>query len=250
MTSPACPSDRYLALLADGRDAVTFLQGQLTQDVLQAGPGAVAIGALLTPQGRVVASPWIVFDGPRRVLLVPAALGPLLLEHLQRFVLRAKVTLCLEAPAASALQALAATVAARLGSDTAANWPLALVRAGLPEVDATTSGEWIPQMLNLDLVGGISFRKGCYTGQEIVARTQHLGRIKRRMRRLATSGAPPAPGTALAIAGSKVGEVVLAACDGAVTELLAVLALDSTAGPLLLPDGRECLRLPLPYAVD
>jgi folate-binding protein YgfZ len=63
-------------------------------------------------------------------------------------------------------------------------WRLADIQEGLPQVYGATSEAFTAQMLNLDLLGGISFSKGCYTGQEIVARTQHLGRIKRRLFRL------------------------------------------------------------------
>ena len=59
-------------------------------------------------------------------------------------------------------------------------WRSADIAAGLPQVFAASSEAFVPQMLNLDLLDAISFSKGCYTGQEIVARTQHLGRIKRR----------------------------------------------------------------------
>ena len=63
-------------------------------------------------------------------------------------------------------------------------WRLADIRAGMPQVYAATSEQFVAQMLNLDLLDAISFTKGCYTGQEIIARTQHLGRIKRRLSRL------------------------------------------------------------------
>ena len=72
-------------------------------------------------------------------------------------------------------------------------WLAADIRDGQPQVFAATSEAFIPQMLNLDLIGGISFSKGCYTGQEIVARTQNLGRIKRRTFRYRVDGdTPPA----------------------------------------------------------
>jgi len=64
------------------------------------------------------------------------------------------------------------------------DWRLADIRAGLPQIYLATREAFVAQMLNLDLLGGISFSKGCYTGQEIIARTQHLGRIKRRLYRL------------------------------------------------------------------
>jgi hypothetical protein len=248
MTTPDCPAGRYIALIAAGRDAASFLQGQLTQDVLA--PDGLVPAALLTPQGRVLGTPWILAAPDSRRLLLPTDLGGAVLEHLRRYVLRAKLTLALEEPSTSDRAALTKFVAQRLGESGAANWPLTLVRAGLAEIDLATSGEWIPQMLNLDLVGAISFKKGCYTGQEIVARTQHLGRIKRRMLRYTGTGEAPASGSALTAGGSKVGEVVLSATDGAAAELLAVVNLDARGATLALADGRAFAPAALPYAVD
>ena len=79
-------------------------------------------------------------------------------------------------------------------------WALAGLRDGDPEVLPETVEAFVPQMLNLDLLDGISFKKGCYTGQEIVARTHYLGKVKRRMRRFTYQGAtPPQPGTLVPI---------------------------------------------------
>jgi folate-binding protein YgfZ len=64
-----------------------------------------------------------------------------------------------------------------------ATWHSAEIADGIPSITPATTEEFIPQMLNLDLLGGISFRKGCYTGQEVVARTHYLGSVKRRMHR-------------------------------------------------------------------
>jgi folate-binding protein YgfZ len=89
---------------------------------------------------------------------------------------------------------------AALGAEDPAGWALASVRAGDPEVVESTVDAFIPQMLNLDQLEGVSFRKGCYTGQEIVARTHYLGRVKRRMRRFAYFGPEvPQAGTQLPI---------------------------------------------------
>lgn len=77
-------------------------------------------------------------------------------------------------------------------------WRLLDILAGLPSVYPETVEAFVPQMLNLQLLGGISFKKGCYTGQEIVARTQHLGKLKRRMvLARVDSPTPPRPGDAL-----------------------------------------------------
>ena len=247
---PACPEGRYQALAADGPDAARFLQGQLTGDVLAPAEGALQLAGLLNAQGRVLALPWIAAAGERRTLLLPAALGPTMLEHLRRYQLRARLTLSLAPAGPDARRALEEALAARLGGERASDWTQGLVRAGIAEIDLATSGVWIPQMLNLDLLGGISFSKGCYTGQEIVARTHHLGRIKRRTYRYVGNGAPPAAGEALHAGTAKVGEVVVAAADGGGMELLAVVNRDAHTGPLTLADGRRCASGALPYAVD
>ncbi len=77
------------------------------------------------------------------------------------------------------------------------DWLLGQVRAGIGQVFGATRELFIPQMINLQAVGGVSFKKGCYTGQEIVARMQYLGRLKRRLYRLALDAdevPAPAPG--------------------------------------------------------
>jgi len=124
------------------------------------------------------------------------------------------------------------------------------IRDGEPMVRAATCEHWVPQMLNLDLVGAISFAKGCYTGQEIVTRTQHRGQIKRRMLRFAVRGVePPAPGSALLSATGRAGEVVRSAADGADAELLAVVPLDQADAALRLENGAALEPRPLLYPV-
>jgi tRNA-modifying protein YgfZ len=95
-------------------------------------------------------------------------------------------------------------------------------------------------MLNLDRIGGVSFTKGCYPGQEIVARAHHLGRVKRRARLFRAAGAPPAPGETLADSG---GTVVRAAAAADHCRVMAVVAEDA-AGPFALADGRPLEAVP------
>jgi folate-binding protein YgfZ len=115
---------------------------------------------------------------------------------------------------------------------------------------------FIPQMLNLQAVGGVSFKKGCYTGQEIVARMQYLGKLKRRLYRLSLDAADlPEPGTQLFAPShnSSIGEVVLAAKAGQNIELLAVLQAEAAeAGDLHLGtlEGPALHLLDLPYELD
>ena len=138
-------------------------------------------------------------------------------------------------------------------------WRLADIKAGLPEVVPGTTGEFLPQMLNLDVLGGIGFQKGCYTGQEIVTRTHYLGQIKRRMFHLrCRTESAPYPGTpvfdAFETEPLHAGMVVLAArADSENFDLLAVLGIESSRrGRLRVfrPDGPPAEVLPLPYSVD
>ena len=127
-------------------------------------------------------------------------------------------------------------------------WLAADIADGLPHVGPETSGEFTPHMLNLDLLDGVSFSKGCYTGQEIVARTQHLGRVKRRtLRYVLSTGAVPAPMSGLAADGRRLAEALVASQRPDGVELLAVTQLDAVGRALQLEDGRTAEPRPLPY---
>lgn len=131
------------------------------------------------------------------------------------------------------------------------DWRLALIAAGEPQIHPPTREQFVAQMLNLDLIDGISFTKGCYTGQEIIARTHHLGRIKRRMIRARHAGAAVSPGEKLFDGEQIAGEVVeSAATRDESAELLAVIQRAHGFGSLHLADARAVTVLSLPYAVD
>jgi folate-binding Fe-S cluster repair protein YgfZ len=103
-------------------------------------------------------------------------------------------------------------------------------------------------MLNLDLVGGVSFTKGCYTGQEIVARTHHLGRVKRRtLRYVLPSGVAPVPMSNLLLDGTKAADVLITATLADRVEMLAVANLELAGRALTTVDGRVAEPRPLPY---
>lgn len=92
------------------------------------------------------------------------------------------------------------------------DWLQLDVASGTPSIVADTQERFIPQMLNLDLIGGVSFRKGCYPGQEVVARSEYRGKVKRRMYAGICSGPLPAPGTdIIAWDGTAVGQVICCA---------------------------------------
>jgi folate-binding protein YgfZ len=128
------------------------------------------------------------------------------------------------------------------------------IRDGLASIWPETQESFVPQMVNFELTGGVNFKKGCYPGQEIVARTQYLGKLKRRMYRAQAACPPPVPGTPVYGTDTNdqaCGEVVDAVAhpDGG-CELLAVVQMSSvTAGAVRLgsPAGTELSFLPLPY---
>ncbi|MGH8433880.1 MAG: YgfZ/GcvT domain-containing protein [Pseudomonas sp.] len=157
---------------------------------------------------------------------------------------------------ADAAESLQARLAAHLPHAPLNSWLLAQVRAGIGQVVGATRELFIPQMLNLQALGGVSFKKGCYTGQEIVARMQYLGKLKRRLYRLSLDASElPAPATELfsPVHRSGVGEVVLAAHAENGIELLAVLQEDAVNdGRIRLgsEEGPALSLLELPYTLD
>ncbi|PYY69886.1 folate-binding protein YgfZ [Pseudomonas jessenii] len=158
--------------------------------------------------------------------------------------------------AAAQADAVKGKLASVLSEGDLNQWLLGQVRAGIGQVMPGTRELFIPQMLNLQAVGGVSFKKGCYTGQEIVARMQYLGKLKRRLYRLQlTASELPEPGIALfsPTHGSSIGEVVLAARTGQNVELLAVLQAEAAeSGDIHLGalEGPSLQLLDLPYELD
>jgi hypothetical protein len=136
-------------------------------------------------------------------------------------------------------------------------WELTEILSGVPTVLPATADAFVPQMVNYDAIGGLSFTKGCYTGQEVVARTQYLGRLKRRLYRAQVqSPQPPDPGQEIYsprdALGQSVGKVVSAEpAPGGGYELLAVVQIEAAGGPLHLgrADGPTLALRDLPYAV-
>ena len=120
---------------------------------------------------------------------------------------------------------------------------------GIPALTAAAAERYVAQMLNLDRLGAVAFDKGCYPGQEVVARVQNLGSVKRRLRRYSSSAAAPPVGAAVhTAAGDAVGEVVCAADAPVGSELLAVIE-NAAVDRELCIDGVLLREQPLPFAV-
>lgn len=179
------------ALMFSGRDAGSFLQGQLSNDLRKLRADAPLLAGLHSPQGRVLALLRLqLVDNESIAALLPGELADVIATLLRRFVLRAKVSIA-PPPAGTAVVGQRLTNGERCYLLTAAApppdpegaraWHLQDLRAGLPQVYTATSGMFTAQQLNLDQLGAIAFDKGCYTGQEIIARTHYRGQVKRRM---------------------------------------------------------------------
>jgi tRNA-modifying protein YgfZ len=146
-----------------------------------------------------------------------------------------------------------AACATPVGTDV---WCWLGVHAGIPVIGAATQDLFVPQTANWDLIGGVSFQKGCYPGQEIVARTQYLGRLKERLQLFHADGEPPAPGVRLfgtTFGDQACGTVVNSArSPGGGSDLLAVVQLAALdAPPLRLGSsvGPTLALRSLPYAI-
>lgn len=218
-----------------GEDALSFIHGQLSNDVERLKADEARFAGYCTPEGRLLATMFVWKSEGDVCLLMPKEILPGLLKRLQMYVLRAKVQVSdvtanyavmglagekitetfmqslpelpgkiygkkesdsgtfirvkdafgavrflwispvqTEDPVKTALSSVLATA-----NDEA--WELGDIHAGMPQIYVATQNRFIPQMLNMDLVDGMSFTKGCYPGQEIVARTQYRGKLKRRM---------------------------------------------------------------------
>ena len=232
-------------ILVSGRDAKTFLQGQLSCDVDKLTLAGEVLASVNSAQGRVQAVLTVTERIEGVVLFVTASMAERTIQRLKKYVLRAKVVIENAAARFDTLQP--ARYAACSNSEEAL---LTDLRAGIPHVFPETYESFVAQMLNLDVLNGISFEKGCYTGQEIIARAHFRGAVKRRMFRFSATCSPPIPGTRLLSNNDHAGDVVYAATTEQGCELLAVINLTQAEATLTCNDSTEPLaRLSLPYSL-
>jgi folate-binding protein YgfZ len=272
------PSAALGVLAFRGPDAARFLQGQLSADVEKLPAGASTLAGLHNPQGRVIALLAIARTASDELFAVlPAELAGAVTLRLRKYVLRSKVDIAdvgdtLRVVGSTARMAgftalawgtrwmslVPATRLAEFSLDdiSAAHWQSADIAEGLPQVYTATTETFVAQMLNLDLLGAIAFDKGCYTGQEVIARSHYRGRVKRRLQRWFTaSSAPLRAGDAVRSTDGRALSIVRAAPGATGQEVLAVgpyapsednlAAAESvpSAGSGTLVEG----PLPLPY---
>ena len=298
----------HLGLLEiDGADAVSFLQGQVTNDVkLLTGTNA-HYSAYCNPKGRMLAL-FLAFAHYdhlhlqfNRELLEP------IMKRLKMYVMRSKVeikdvseniirfglngpqALSMLAPLFSAipsqdyeLVSLENGAILKLPSITNYNryeiftdainapiiwnilkqscqlvgkpcWDWLEIQVGIPEIVPATQEQFVPQMLNLDILNGINFKKGCYTGQEIIARTHYLGSVKRRtyLVEIACEIAPHAGEKIMDAAQNEIGQIVRVAPNSTGNfDVLAELRIDAVAAGELNCKGAALNPKNLPYLLD
>ena len=266
------PGHRVLAL--SGRDAAAFAHAQFMNDVAGLAPGHWQWNGWLTPRGRLVALfALIKLDDQALWLLLPDADPEALATQLQRYVFRSKVVPSvredlhvagafstparasgagIDGDAAHGLEldfgAEGGARRLRIGNEPtgdvdatfAARWDAFDLRHGLPRLDQTQVGQWTPQQLSLERLRAYSVKKGCYPGQEIVARTHFLGQAKRGLV-LFEADVPLAAGSEVREGGRAIGTVVSSTGELA----LAVMPLERDAAGALAVAGVAVREQPL-----
>lgn len=220
MVSSTDTTTDFGLLEISGPDSERFLQGQLTCNVTTLSSEQWQFGACCNAKGRMVANFIIARDADRFILRLPPGMVDILQQHLSKYAVFFKTTVqsldwarSVGVEAEAAAEAASDTSHSQLQSDSwtlflsdgrseswsaaqtaplsiedAHRWQLADIHAGIGWVTPASSEAWVPQYIGWDKVDGISFNKGCYTGQEVVARLQYLGKSKRQLIRFEANG--------------------------------------------------------------
>ena len=178
-----------------GPDAVSFLQGYLTNDLDSIQPKIGHPMAITNIQGRVLANGWSYGTEQEVNLVIHATVETVVREHLGKYMVFAKSTLngsartvyLNDTPTEQGIELVPFGWHLHTDSSAAKDVNQLSVESEFPLITQPTSGQFLPQMLCLTDHGAVSFTKGCYLGQEIVARAEHRGTVKRRLRTLEMS---------------------------------------------------------------
>lgn len=205
---------RWGVIVVEGDDAVTFLQAQLSNDIAGMPESQMRLAGLCTAKGRMLGSFFMLRREKQVFLLCRNDTIEALVKRLSMFVLRSKCKVrdarsefalafegegqqskpmnvaWGETPLASAslrtLQGHMPTILIQASGDLSAAsegdeaFEYCLQQLGISYIQKSTVEMFVPQTINFDLFGGVSFSKGCYPGQEVVARSHYLGKVKRR----------------------------------------------------------------------
>jgi len=279
----------YQILKVSGSNAKNFLQGALTCNLNYAKSGKSLIGARCNLKGRVTAILYLFNDGDCWYLVVAQSLVQSLLQDLTKYALFAKTKVeisqdfkifgiidqnkncenknLLNQQDNSFLLNLFADVFLLICAKNDANnwnnllaksyqlkdlnlWNLKHIQNGIAQIEPIYSAKFVPQMLNLPAIGAVSFKKGCYMGQEVVARMQFLGQSKRQMARFFVDYQNLEIGANLFDSNAKtIGELILSANLKTGSEFLAVIDKNTIFDKIYL-NNQQVSLLELPYKID
>jgi folate-binding protein YgfZ len=200
------------AIQFSGADAGDFLHNQLSADVLGLGKGDSVFACYCEPKGRVLALFLVYRTDNDYCVIMSKSLSVAVSQRLKMYVMRSKVDieildesfvsgfdlnekseLALKSPdtipvpdSDKRLVVTSRDISPASNSSSLDSWKMADLKRGICWLSPESSGQFLPQMLGFDKLGAVNFRKGCYPGQEIVARTHYLGKVKRHPRLLCT----------------------------------------------------------------
>ena len=275
--TPGTFSCAHLAIVTvRGEEAEKFLQGQLTTDLRNLAPGDNRLAMHLNLKGRAMVSMRLFRTAEGYDLVTPVGMADAVLKGLQKYALFSKVELALDndrvvlgftdsdaadarqghalhSPGAPRWMALVSKDEGDLGAQggDARGWQALDIEAGTAHVYPGGEDLWLPQTLNYDLMDGVHFNKGCFLGQEVVARMHFKGQMKQRMRAWQWPGdVVPDTGTVLRdAAGKSVGELVQAVSVDGKVKALVVTRLDHTEDLVLDGQPLNAEEVPLPYSL-
>ncbi|MCX4190039.1 YgfZ/GcvT domain-containing protein [Methylophaga sp. OBS3] len=194
----------WQAVEVNGEDAETFLQSLLTNDVKASVSGQAQLNGFCQAKGRLLAIFWLIRREQGFILMLPVDQAAFLAQRLSMFKLRSKVNITpmtdaaivafnqADMPSSASIDTNLTVVLVTeetvtqltetgLTQQPSHAWQQQLLRAGYPMIFASSREKFTAQQVNLDIARGVSFRKGCYPGQEVVARLHYLGEAKRRL---------------------------------------------------------------------
>ena len=253
-----------------GSDAKEFLQGQMTQDINTISDQSYKMTSILNPKGRIIVTGLIKEFKGNIFFIISKDLSKDCVQWLSRYILRSDVKISIEKNYIFGLNnenqkqlfkydgnqqqlnispiSMDHSRCILLADDEVSlkdksiesinesEWILSDIKRGLPILSKESSEKYIPQMINLDLLEGISFSKGCYTGQEVVARVQHRGKIKQRMFHITTESnkCEIEHQSEIMHENSKVGSLVNSIMNKNILHSLAVINIDDSEKKLIL----------------
>ena len=269
-----------------GEDRASFLHGQLSNDINHLNENTAGYATYNTPKGRVLANMIVLNRGEDLLLIMAQDLTEAIVKRLRMFVLRAKVIFEplpdfavtgeldeTASPSPTAEPALSFPAQAddgvytiilphsgrlKIGEagllpeyDAAAEnaWNLHEIRSGYAWISTATKETAVAQMLNQHIIGGVHFKKGCYPGQEIIARAQYRGQVKRGLAVL-RGDSLEAAGVAVQNGGEEAGQIINTALTDTGSLSLAVIKFSAAHADLTDADGNALKQETLFFTMD